>query len=71
MTNEFLLVFILVPLAGFFISFWLPEKRESLLSWTAFGTVVTQLVTLCAFIIYWISDGAHNLNLMELSVWNS
>lgn len=68
MTNEFLLVFILVPLAGFFISFWLPEKRESLLSWTAFGTVVTQLVTLCAFIIYWISDGAHNLNLMELSV---
>lgn len=68
MTNEFLLVFILIPLAGFFISFWLPEKRESLLSWTAFGTVVTQLVTLCAFIIYWISDGAHNLNLMELSV---
>lgn len=68
MTNEFLLVFILIPLAGFFISFWLPEKRESLLSWTAFGTVVTQLVTLCAFIIYWISNGAHNLNLMELSV---
>lgn len=68
MTNEFLLVFILIPIAGFFISFWLPEKRESLLSWTAFGTVVTQLVTLSAFIIYWISNGAHNLNLMELSV---
>lgn len=68
MTNEFLIVFILIPLAGFFISFWLPEKKESLLSWTAFGTVVTQLITLVAFCIYWISNGAQNLNLMELSV---
>ena len=68
MTNEFLLVFIIIPILGFLISFFIPEKKESWLSWTAFTTVFVQLLILCAFIVYWIVNGAKDLNLFELSL---
>jgi len=67
-TNEILLAFILIPFLGFFISFWLPEKKESWLSWTAFITVTTQLVVLIGFIIYWVLNGANDLNLFEITL---
>lgn len=68
MTNEILLAFILIPLAGFLISFWIPEKKESWLSWIAFGTVITQLCVLVVFVIYWMVNGANDLNLFELTL---
>ena len=66
--NELLQFFILVPFLGFIISLFLPESKEKAISWTAFGTVFLQLVGLVAFIIFWIIDGAKDLNLVELSV---
>jgi len=47
---------------------FLPESKEKAISWTAFGTVFLQLVGLVAFIIFWIIDGAKDLNLLELSI---
>ena len=66
--NELLQFFILVPFLGFIISLFLPESKEKAISWTAFGTVFLQLVGLVAFIIFWIIDGAKDLNLLELSI---
>lgn len=43
----------------------LPEKKEALISWLAFGTVFTQLVALIIFIIFWIINGSNHLNLNE------
>ena len=66
--NELLQYFILLPFLGFIISLFLPESKEKAISWTAFGTVFLQLVGLVAFIIFWIIDGAKDLNLLELSI---
>ena len=66
--NELLQFFILVPFLGFIISLFLPESKEKAISWTAFGTVFLQLVGLVGFIIFWIIDGAKDLNLLELSI---
>ena len=68
MTNEFLLVFIIIPILGFLISFFIPEKKESWLSWTAFTTVFLQFIVLCVFIFYWIINGSKDMNLFELSI---
>lgn len=66
--NELLQYFILLPFLGFIISLFLPESKEKAISWTAFGTVFLQLVGLVVFIIFWIIDGAKDLNLLELSI---
>lgn len=66
--NELLIFFIALPFLGFIISLVLPEKKEALISWLAFGTVFTQLIALVIFIIFWIINGANNLNLYELTL---
>ncbi len=66
--NELLQFFILVPFLGFIISLFLPESKEKAISWTAFGTVFLQFIGLIGFIIFWIIDGAKDLNLLELSI---
>ncbi|WP_339888350.1 proton-conducting transporter membrane subunit [uncultured Flavobacterium sp.] len=66
--NELLLFFIALPFVGFIISLMLPEKKEALISWLAFGTVFTQLVALIIFIIFWIINGANHLNLNEATL---
>lgn len=66
--NELLQYFLLLPFLGFIISLFLPESKEKAISWTAFGTVFLQLIGLIVFIIFWIIDGAKDLNLVELSV---
>jgi NADH-quinone oxidoreductase subunit L len=66
--NEILQYFILLPFLGFIISLFLPESNEKAISWTAFGTVFLQLIGLVGFIIFWIINGAQDLNLVELSV---
>ncbi|WP_320815301.1 proton-conducting transporter membrane subunit [Flavobacterium sp.] len=63
--NELLIFFIALPLVGFIISLLLPEKKEALISWVAFGTVFIQLIALIVFIVFWLIDGAKHLNLNE------
>ena len=66
--NEILQVFIALPLIGFVISLLLPERKEALISWVAFGTVFIQLLVLIVFIVFWIINGANHLNLYEISL---
>lgn len=66
--NEILQLFIALPLLGFIISLFLPEKKEALISWVAFGTVFGQLVALVIFLTFWIINGAGHLNLNEITL---
>jgi NADH:ubiquinone oxidoreductase subunit 5 (subunit L)/multisubunit Na+/H+ antiporter MnhA subunit len=66
--NEILQIFIALPLVGFIISLLLPERKESLISWVAFGTVFTQLVALTIFIVFWVIDGGNHLNFNEATL---
>lgn len=66
--NEILQYFLIFPLLGFVVTLFLPEKKESLISSIAFGTVFIQLLGLTAFIIVWIVKGGQDLNLNEISV---
>ncbi len=66
--NELLQYFIGLPILGFIISLFLPESKEKAISWIAFGTVFLQLIGLVVFIIFWIINGANDLNLVELSI---
>lgn len=63
-------VFILIPLLGFGISLFVPERKEGLLSNLAFGTLATQLLALLAFLVAWFMGGAEVLNLKELVVYS-
>ena len=66
--NEILQYFLIFPLLGFIVTLFLPEKKESLISSIAFGTVLMQLLGLTAFIVVWIVNGGQDLNLNEISV---
>lgn len=66
--NEILLFFIALPFIGFILSLLLPEKKEALISWVAFGTVFIQFLALIVFILFWILDGANHLNLNEVTL---
>jgi NADH-quinone oxidoreductase subunit L len=61
-------LFIIIPLLGFVISVLIPKKHESLLSWTAFTTVLVQLVGLIIFIGFWIAAHTADLNLKEFTL---
>lgn len=66
--NEILQYFILLPFIGFVISLLIPERKESSISWLAFGIVFTQLTGIAIFTIIWIINGSKTLNLDELTI---
>ncbi|MFD0989112.1 proton-conducting transporter membrane subunit [Mariniflexile jejuense] len=68
MMNEILQFFIALPFLGFVFSLFIPEKKEAVISWVAFGTVFTQLISIIIFIAFWIVDGASDLNLKEFTL---
>lgn len=59
----FLPYFILIPILGFLISWSIPKKNEKVISWVAFVTVGLHLLTAAGFIIYWLLQHHHYLNL--------
>ncbi|VXB06891.1 NADH-Ubiquinone oxidoreductase (Complex I), chain 5 N-terminus [Flavobacterium sp. 9AF] len=66
--NEILQFFIALPFLGFVFSLFIPEKKEAVISWVAFGTVFTQLISITIFIVFWIIEGTLDLNLKEFTL---
>lgn len=66
--SQLLQYFLLLPLLGFVLSLFIPERKESAISWLAFSTVFLQFLSLTVFIVFWIFDGAKPLNLNEISI---
>lgn len=68
---HFLEFFILLPVVGFVISFFIPPEKEDFLSWEAFTTIGIHLVAVSGFVVYWISKGTPTLNLKEIALYEN
>jgi NADH-quinone oxidoreductase subunit L len=55
---QLLSLFILIPLAGFFISMLVPRKKERSISLVVIGTAAIQLAGFLAFAAYWLLNGS-------------
>ncbi|WP_435356626.1 proton-conducting transporter transmembrane domain-containing protein [Emticicia sp. SJ17W-69] len=64
-------LFIFIPLLGLIISLFIPAKKESALSWVAFLTVGINLLSVVAFVIYWLLNQYPVLNLKEVDIFKS
>jgi NADH-quinone oxidoreductase subunit L len=66
--NLFLQFFLLLPFFGFVISLFIPSYKESFISGIAFTTVLLQLLTLIGFSVIWLTQGAPELDLKEITL---
>jgi len=64
-------IFILIPLIGFIISIALPQKKETLISWTAFITVGSHLICYVIFVCFWLWNSHKTLNLKDFVIFKS
>lgn len=69
--TKILVLFILVPLAGFLVSLVVPARKEGLMSQVAFGTVGLTLFGFQLFALYWLVQGSPTLNLKELVIYRT
>ena len=63
--------FIFIPIAGFLLSLFISEKRESFISYAAFTTVAINFLLLCVFTVYWFLNGHVPFNLNEIVLYQS
>jgi NADH-quinone oxidoreductase subunit L len=59
-------LFILIPLAGFFITICIPRKKENLISAATAFTIGLHFVGFLAFLIFWILKGSPVLNVKDI-----
>ncbi|ERM83336.1 hypothetical protein P872_15955 [Rhodonellum psychrophilum GCM71 = DSM 17998] len=72
MENQYIIsAFVLIPLIGFLISLLLSGNNERPLSRVALFTVSLQLIGVSGYIVYWIIQGMHPINIRELDIYNN
>lgn len=64
-------LFILVPLAGFVCSLFIPPKKERAISWVAYITTGVHFGMFMVFTAYWILQGIPVLNLKEIVLFKT
>ncbi|MEJ7738795.1 MAG: proton-conducting transporter membrane subunit [Chitinophagaceae bacterium] len=69
--SSFLQLFILLPLAGFFISLLVPRKKESIISWIALGTVGAQLAGISVFAVLWLVNNHPILDIKHIVLYKT
>ncbi|MEO7992258.1 MAG: proton-conducting transporter membrane subunit [Chryseolinea sp.] len=68
---QFFQLFIILPFLGFVLSLFIPAKKETLISWTAFSTVGLHLFCAVGFLVHWLINGHPILNLKEIVLYES
>lgn len=63
--------FIIIPLVGFLISLFVPERNEKALSVITFTTVGIQMLASAIFVIYWFMIGHPLINVKDLVLFRS
>jgi NADH-quinone oxidoreductase subunit L len=69
--TSLLQLFIFIPLLGFIISLLISDKNETAISWVAYITAGINLLSLLAFVGYWLINGHPTLNLKEIVLFKS
>ena len=67
----FLKLFILIPVIGFLISLIVPNKKETVVAWTAFIAVGIHLIVFFTFLALWLTHGMQTLNLKEIILFKT
>jgi NADH-quinone oxidoreductase subunit L len=67
----FLQFFVLIPVTGFLLSLFIPRKKESAISSLGIITASVHLLSLCAFVVYWLIRHAPALDIKHLVVFKS
>ncbi len=69
--EKLLQLFIGIPLLGYVLSLFIPEKKEDWLSGIAFACSLLYLLFVLAFTGQWINQGWHPINLKEIAIFTS
>lgn len=69
--ENFIAIFILLPVFAFLLSLVISRKGESAISFIAFGSIGLQFILALIFIVFWIYSGANALNLKEFSIYKA
>lgn len=69
--KHLIILFIGIPLLGFFISLLLPQNKEKAISYTAFITAGIGAIVTVIFTIWWVASGAPSLNINEVTLYQS
>jgi len=69
--KSFLEFFILVPFIGFLVSLTLPKKNENGIARWTFLSVAIHMFSFQVFLVYWLIDGYHELNLKDIVLYRS
>lgn len=69
--DHLLIVFILIPAGGFFLSLLVPAQNERLISWTAYLTVGFHVTIATLFTIWWALSGFRLLDTKELVIYET
>lgn len=69
--ENYLYLFVLIPLAGFLLTFWMPGNKEGVISRVAFFAVGLQLLAAVVFIGNWLWNGHHATDHKLLTVVSS
>jgi NADH-quinone oxidoreductase subunit L len=62
---------VIIPLAGFGVSIFIPGRKETLMSWSAFLTVGLHAVVVLAFVCLWTLNGFSNIDLKEVVLFKA
>ncbi|HTF04802.1 MAG TPA: proton-conducting transporter membrane subunit, partial [Bacteroidia bacterium] len=69
--NQLLVLFILLPLAGFVLSLLFPRRSEKVISMIAIGTMGLQALLVLAFTTWWIIKGHPVLDIKQFIVYKT
>jgi len=63
--------FIILPVAGYLISLFIPSRREGLISAVAYTSVGLHLLLATLFVSAWVINGFPTLNIKEIELYNT
>ncbi len=69
--ENYIQIFVLIPLVGFILSLFIPKKNENFISWFSFSTVGLQLVLAIVFSVYWLFNHHHVIDLRGITVFET
>lgn len=64
-------LFILIPLVGFLVTVFIPRRKETLISWTAFFTIGLHLLVFLVFLAFWLLSDYPTLNLKDIVLFQT
>ncbi len=64
-------LFILIPMAGFVLSLFIPSKKEDFISWFSFSVVGLHLLAATIYLALWVIKGFPTLNLIDLVLFRT